>query len=68
MKTCLECKHWRWDSGERGYSEYTPGCHAAMFCNKNRWRLNMFDDERGDVRDKLRTAETCGLFEQEEAK
>ena len=68
MKTCLECKHWYWYSANPGYSELTPGDDASMGCNKNRWLLKMYADERGDVRDKLRTAETCDLFEPEEAK
>lgn len=64
-RTCLDCKHWWWYPGEPEYSECTPGTDASMHCSKGHWRLGMFDDNRGDVRQKLKRAERCKDFEQD---
>ena len=66
-RTCLECKHWEWYAADPGYSEMTPGSDASMYCIKSYWSLKMYDDDRGDVRHKLNTAERCPEFTPEHA-
>jgi hypothetical protein len=56
-RTCLDCQHWRWEPGERDWSDVTPGWAAEMCCVKLHWRLNLFADGRGDVRAYLKQAE-----------
>ena len=60
--TCLFCKHVQWYSGNRGYSEYTPGWNASIECWKKGWEWggSGYEDE---LMTKLTQAQTCDMFE-----
>lgn len=56
MKLCLFCNYMYFSSGYPGYSEYTPGAEAQLYCMKNRWDvIDKFDD----LHESLLMAEHC---------
>lgn len=61
-KNCLFCKHFVWISGDRGYSEVTPGYPPELRCGKNHWDFDTCEDDRESMRKKLTMAETCADF------
>jgi hypothetical protein len=65
MKTCIMCKHWSFDSGEPGYSSWTPGSDFSTYCNKERWEVyNGSSLTQDGYRHLLMYAETCADFDQ----
>lgn len=64
MKTCVLCKHIYMESGSPDYSEYTPGEDAMIYCQRGKWRVNLYRDYTETYREKLLSAETCELFEE----
>ena len=65
MKTCWGCAHLHFDAGTQGYSQWTPGEPAQLFCDHMVWRIR-FAESQDSVAEKIRTAETCGLFKERE--
>ena len=61
-RTCIDCEHWLFDSGEPGWSEYTPGVDASSSCRRGHWTMDENTTEDG-YRDHLRTARKCKDFE-----
>ena len=62
-KTCILCKHFEFRSGSPGYSEYTPGWNASMYCRKNRIDIDIEEITEDQFRATLMKAETCPDFE-----
>ncbi len=60
---CIACKHWYFDSGSPGYSEYTPGSAVSTGCLKNYWVFKPYDDTEEDFRKKMQKANTCKDYE-----
>lgn len=66
-RLCVLCKHLCWMEGEAGYSEYTPGCDAAMYCSKKHWNGGDFNSMTlKEYRSYMLTAETCKDYQEEE--
>lgn len=64
-KTCLDCKYWRFDGGEQGYSELTPGSDMYIQCEKGHWELHNGDADTAQCfRDVVALAVDCPDFEQ----
>lgn len=61
---CWSCKHFHFQGGDAGYSEYTPGYSASMYCGKNEWHFDFDNASQADLEKTLKTAETCPRFEQ----
>jgi hypothetical protein len=61
-KTCFDCAHMGYASGSPGYSEYTPGYAAEMYCTKSHWQYDAFNDFKHTVKAKLYMAEECRDF------
>lgn len=61
-KTCLDCEHCYVSPGDPGYSEYTPGFDADMYCGKSHWKYDAYNDGRKELRDKFYMALTCPDF------
>lgn len=38
-RLCLRCAHFSLDTGERGYSQETPGYHGSLSCNKGHFNF-----------------------------
>jgi hypothetical protein len=64
IKTCIECKHFNFSSGDYGYSEMTPGWDAIIECSKRHWTVDLFGTYESDYRKYMRSAQDCKDFEQ----
>lgn len=63
MRTCIECKQFKFFAGSPGYSEYTPGFDWNASCGKDHWRLDGNDYPTEDeYRRALLTARSCSDF------
>ena len=62
--TCIDCKHWYFDGGERDWSEVTPGSSWSSACRKGHWSDDLYDEATASYRKKLLTARRCKDFEQ----
>lgn len=62
-KTCILCKHMRFDAGSPGYSQYTPGTNWSSECAKGHWEMYGCDASQDEYCRNLLTAETCPDFE-----
>ena len=62
-KTCVLCKHFHITTGERGYSEYTPGWDMSMSCSIGHWKFDSYSTDELDFREMMASAEACGDFE-----
>jgi hypothetical protein len=62
-KLCYACKHFEFDPGEPGYSEYTPGSDAHMSCGKDHWCLDNMGYGGKSLAEHLERAKTCKDFE-----
>lgn len=60
-RVCVLCEHFRYEEGDPGYSEYTPGSNASMGCGKGYWYWRNYTAQ--DFRTKLLSAERCADFE-----
>lgn len=64
-KTCLFCKHFNFDMGSPGYSEYTPGTDAEFECRKDHWSMGNYGGVE-KFRENIETAKDCKDFEADE--
>jgi hypothetical protein len=58
-RICINCAHFRVDSAEPHYSELTPGSNWDMYCKRNHWTFDVYEDDTSDYRRKLLTAQSC---------
>ena len=63
MRVCILCKELRYSSGDRGYSEYTPGFDAQIECKKGHWRWEEYEDDAENFRRKMLSATDCPDYE-----
>lgn len=63
--TCLDCEHFAFRSAEPGYSEYTPGMDAELYCCRGVWQYDAYNETLASLRTKLYTARTCAKFTQD---
>lgn len=66
MKLCIFCKHFVFDNATSGFSELTPGDQASIYCDKNHWELDFYDDNVNAFREKIKKGESCKDFEEEQ--
>ncbi|MCK5019015.1 MAG: hypothetical protein KAS32_18285 [Candidatus Peribacteraceae bacterium] len=59
---CIFCKYLSFSEAFVGYSEYTPGHEASMYCTKGKWAIDFFDLSTEEYRETMLTAETCGEY------
>jgi len=59
VRCCILCKHFSFDEGSPGYSEYTPGTDWSMSCLKNHWSMSGSYISEEDYRKNILMAETC---------
>ena len=62
MRTCIDCKRWRVEVAEPGFSEMTPGSEFSMSCIRGYWVLDPWEDSEEILREHLKMAETCKDF------
>lgn len=62
IETCILCKYFSFDTGERSWSEYTPGWSAEIRCEKDVWKIDMEDCSQLHYRRCMITAEKCEHF------
>lgn len=65
-RLCWSCKHFYFDGGDSGYSEYTPGYMGSMTCHKKKFDYRLEDMTQDTLRVTLMTAEECDKFEKRE--
>lgn len=61
-RICWLCEHVRFETGDAGYSEMTPGTDFDLCCGRDYWDFNQFEDGLTEFRDKLKSAEVCADF------
>lgn len=66
-RTCVFCKHFDFDPGSHGWSEYTPGDAAAMSCRKGHFDEGLGYDRVSalDFKVCLKKAATCPDYKPE---
>ena len=64
-KLCPMYKEFRFNSGFAGYSEWTPGYKASIYCRKNYWDLNMYKTDILEFRQFMSTAKSSKDFIEE---
>jgi hypothetical protein len=57
-KLCIFCRHFYYNPGEAGWSEYTPGWDMTQGCYQNVWDQDSIRDEV-HYRELLQNALTC---------
>ena len=62
-KLCWWCKHFRYDTGDGGYSEMTPGYEMTMRCNKDHWDFDTLETSEDEFRNMIHHAVDCKDFE-----
>jgi len=60
---CWFCKHFTFSPSQPGYSEWTPGSDAAIYCGKSVWDMDLENETEDSFREKLSTAAVCPKFE-----
>ena len=60
---CWSCKYFNFDNGSPGYSEWTPGWSAKMWCSEGIWEFDFEVDDAGELQPSLQKAENCEEFE-----
>jgi hypothetical protein len=63
LLTCIFCRHYKFFPGDLGYSEYTPGYDATMYCGEGKWEMESYEDTTESLRSKLLKAVNCPSFE-----
>jgi hypothetical protein len=63
LLTCLFCRNYVFFTGDRGYSEYTPGYDATMYCSAGKWEMESYEDTTESLRSKFLMAASCPSFE-----
>lgn len=58
-RLCIFCKHFEFNPGSPGYSEYTPGENMSMGCNMRVWEFDFGDD----FHQCIQHAYTCEKYE-----
>jgi hypothetical protein len=61
-KTCLLCKHFHFDGGERGYSDMTPGTRWSSRCRLNHWEMSGCEVTTEEYRTNMLSANYCDDF------
>ena len=61
-KSCILCKHFRFETGEGDLSEITPGTDAEVLCLRRKWEINLYDDSTESFRQKLSSAADCAEY------
>lgn len=61
-RICWSCRHVLFDTGEPGYSEYTPGSEMSLSCGRGYWEFHQYEDSLAVFREKLQSAERCADF------
>lgn len=56
VRLCYNCQFMYFDAGSPSYSEYTPGSNMTMYCQKDHWDLDGYEDK---LRECLETAQHC---------
>jgi hypothetical protein len=64
---CVGCKHWVFDPGHPGYSEYTPGYGWSSECEKGHWTISGSSCDERDFEKVMRAAATCNDYEERES-
>lgn len=62
-RTCLGCKHFRFQEAQPGYSEVTPGSDGSIECYKNVWFFQFYSGSDAEFRRVLLTAQACEHYE-----
>ena len=65
-KTCILCKHMRFDCGEDDLSDATPGYDWSSRCGFGRWLMSGTNVTTLEYRHNLLSANTCPQFEEAE--
>lgn len=60
-KGCHSCAHFDIDTGEPGYSEWTPGSDMRFMCLKDHWELAVGDPDE-NMRRGLEYGLTCSDY------
>lgn len=63
---CLGCKHFEFIQGEPYHSDWIPGCEASMSCQKEHYEIDLLEDIKRTLKEKLTMAQTCVDFLQDE--
>ena len=62
-KTCIHCSFWYFQSGEKAWSEQTPGTDWYMGCNKDHFDIEGELCTEKEMRTELLRAPNCADFE-----
>ena len=62
-RTCIGCKHWGFDGGERAWSDLTPGENWESHCALGVWKAEGHREDDQSFRAKLLTAVKCEKYE-----
>ena len=68
VKACWFCPHFNYSSGDRGYSEMTPGYDFSMRCGKNLWEFDPYMTSQEEFGEYLMKANTCKFYRNKEDK
>ena len=66
-RTCVQCEHFYFSAGKRGYSELTPESSAVIECNAGVWSMTNDGwgvNDRKAFRLNIAKAETCDKFQE----
>ena len=66
-RICVQCEHFYFDGGDRGYSEFTPGSEAVIECTAGVWSMTNSGygvNNRKEFRLNISKAETCDKFQE----
>ncbi len=59
---CLFCEHFYFNSGEMGYSEYTPAIDMEIRCGKMHWEVKFDQTTEEEFRQNMLSARTCNDY------
>ena len=62
-QTCLECINFYFRRGSYGYSEEEQGYQADFSCSKDKWEIDVTEDDKEDFISKMLSANECKEFE-----
>ncbi len=60
---CVNCKHFWFSSGSRGYGEFTPGDGEEIGCQKKHWEVFIGETSDEDFRRYMLMSKDCPDFE-----
>ena len=61
-RNCVNCIHWRWHSGQGGYSDLTPGTDWSSHCSRGHWEMEGDGVSDDQFRDNMRWARRCSDY------